>query len=200
MLIFWGMAAATYFFSPQFIFFEPTEIPYTPLDKIIPSWSWTIVIYFSLYVQVSVMFFVVDEASVLWRFFIAYMIAGAILTVFYLFLPTTHNFPPPVDRPVYFFDEIVLWLRNFDIAANQLPSGHATYSMIGPFFLLALGRKRWGQLFFLWGFAICVSTLMVKQHNIIDVLVGILFAFILGYWWLGSKAFKSLKRLGPKPL
>ncbi len=194
-VIFWLIAGVTYFISPHLIFLEPTEMPYTTIDKMIPFWPFAILIYGSLYFEIFFMFLVIRERKILWYFFSTYMIAGAILTAFYIFLPTIHKIPSPVGESANFLEYLVVLLRNIDISANQLPSGHAFYSMTGAFFLLELGNKKLGWFFFFWGFAICLSALLVKQHSIVDVGVGILFASVLGNR-RGNKAFWSMKRFG----
>ncbi len=183
VLIFWSLAAATYFVIPRLVFFHPVLTPFYPVDQAIPFLSWTIVIYFSLYAQVSLMFLLSGSRKVLHRLLVAYVIAVGLSGCFYLLFPTTHNYPPPVRQCAHCFDSAVLWLRGVDVAANQLPSGHTLFSLLGPFLLLASRRYWSGTIFLVWGLSISASTLTVKQHNIADVVVGAILAALLGYFF-----------------
>jgi membrane-associated phospholipid phosphatase len=199
-LLFWLLAGATYFIIPYLAFFKPSVMPYMTLDEIIPFWPWTALIYFTLYLQVFVVFFSAPYERILKKLFWAYMAAMGILSGFYLLLPSTHNFPashlsPPLDC----FDDLVVWLRRIDFVTNQFPSGHVIYSLSGPIFYLAIGRYKTGLPLLIWGIIISVSALTVKQHNAVDALAALPIAILIGLIF-GRIAFKSLKRFGPKPL
>lgn len=181
IITFWIMAAVTYFIVPKIILYKPDVMPFVKLDHAIPFWSWTVLIYLTLYAEVSLIFLTVKNRVILSHLFWAYMISGLILGIFYFLIPTTHNYPPSVSRCRDYLDEVAVWLRRTDIAANQFPSGHVLFSMLGPFFLLAAGRYRKGTIFLLWGVLISLSTLTVKQHNVVDVVAGVFFAFAFGY-------------------
>ncbi|MDO8466939.1 MAG: phosphatase PAP2 family protein [bacterium] len=181
LIIFWIMAGATYAIIPKILILEPDVTPFYHLDQAIPFVSWTVVIYLTLYLQVTLIFLTVRNRLVLRNLFWAYMLGGLLLSLFYFFLPTTHNYPTPVVHCLNYFDGAVLWLRATDVAANQFPSGHAFFSLLGPFLLMSAGRYRKGVLFMLWGALITISTLTVKQHNLVDVVAGGLFAMAFGY-------------------
>lgn len=181
LIVFWVMAGTTYIFIPRVLLFQAETTPFHQLDRIIPFLSWTIVIYLTLYPQVILIFFSTRNRLVLRNLFWAYMIGGLLLSFFYFFLPTTHNYPPPVTHCRSWFDGWALWLRATDVAANQFPSGHAFFSLLGPFLLLSAGRYRKAIPFLIWGVLISASTLTVKQHNLIDMVAGGLFAWAFGY-------------------
>lgn len=181
VVIFWIMAAATYILIPKILLYDADTTPFYHIDHAIPLVSWTIAIYLSLYVEVVLIFFCVRNRLVLRNLFWAYMIGGLLLGLFYFLMPTTHNYPPPVSECRNCFDRAVVWLRATDIAANQFPSGHAFFSLLGPFLMLSAGRYRRGIFFIVWGSLIAISTLTVKQHNFVDMVAGGLFAMAFGY-------------------
>jgi len=69
-----------------------------------------------------------------------------------------------------------------DGAQNTFPSGHVTFSWL---ILLAaaeaLTNKSMRLIYFLWAMAVTVSTLVLKQHYIVDVFSGILLAYGVFY-------------------
>lgn len=181
LIVFWLMASMTYIIIPKILIFEADTTPFHHLDQAIPFLSWTIAIYLTLYLQVTLVFFTVRNRGVLRKLFWAYMLGGLLLSFFYFFLPTTHNYPSPVAECRNCFDRGVLWLRATDIAANQFPSGHAFFSLLGPFLLISAGRYWKGTFFMIWAVLITASTLTVKQHNIVDMAAGGFFAMAFGY-------------------
>lgn len=180
-LIFWLIAGVTYFLIPKIIFFQPDTVPFLGLDRKIPFVCWSVLIYLSLYFEVTIIFFLSRNNEVLKRLFWAYVVAGALLSLFYLFLPTTHNYPDPVADRTDTLATLVLFVRQADVRANQFPSGHALFSILGPALFLATGRYWRGSIFLFWGVLISVSALTVKQHNFYDVAAGAILALFLGY-------------------
>lgn len=180
--IYWLFAGAIYFIAPKLAVGEFTPVFYTAIDELIPFWSWSIIIYLPLYIlHLPLNFAAANSWFVLSKLFYTYVITALILGGFFVFFPTTIGFPPAVEQPRDFFDQLWLWFRNdFDVPANMFPSAHVTYSLVGPIFLLAIGRRLAGSLLLVLGLAITISTLTLKQHNLWDVLAGIALAAILG--------------------
>ena len=181
LAIFWAIQALTYFLIPLKFAFEPTLVSYTRVDQAIPFVLWTIVIYVTFYLQISLMFLLAESRKALREIFILYFWGGCLLSAFYFLMPTVHHYPNPVPECCGVLEWIFLKIRYLDVAANQFPSGHTLFSLIGPFYMLASGRKTKGWLFLIWGLAITASTLTVKQHNAYDAVAGISFAAALGY-------------------
>ncbi len=197
-IVFWLMAGATYFFIPRIIFFQPETVPFVGLDHKIPFVCWSVLIYLSLYFQVTIVFFLSRNSQVLKRLFWAYMTGGALLGLFYLLVPTIHNYPNPVADRADFPALLVLWLRHADVPANQFPSGHAMFSILGPAVLLSSGRYWRGGTFMLWGALISVSALTVKQHNFYDVAAGAAIAMAIGYLF-GESCPRPIKKITSRP-
>ncbi|TSC83135.1 MAG: hypothetical protein G01um101419_217 [Parcubacteria group bacterium Gr01-1014_19] len=181
LVAFWVIQALTYFLIPMKFAFEPTLVSYTRIDQAIPFVLWTIVVYATFYAQVSLMFLLAESRKALREIFAVYFWGGCLLSAFYFLMPTVHDYPVPVQGCCGVLEWIFLKIRHIDVAANQFPSGHTLLSLIGPFYMLASGRKMKGWLFLIWGLAITASTLTVKQHNAYDAVAGISFAWVFGY-------------------
>ncbi len=76
----------------------------------------------------------------------------------------------------------------FDADANGFPSGHVYQSIICTFFMFQLAAWPITWLLLILGFLVAISTVFTKQHYIIDVFGGILWAIlsIIGGMYLGG--------------
>jgi len=115
--------------------------------------------------------------------FWACLLAAVILNISYVTFP---SFYPRIGFEVNTLSEaLVEWTRQIDAANNTFPSGHVAYA-----WLLCLGM--WNSLvaqkngfvrrvYLLWAIGISLSTLVLKQHYIVDVISGILLAYACFY-------------------
>ena len=117
--------------------------------------------------------------------FIVVMLASYVVYIF---------FPTYVIRPVIAGDDwlsrIVANLYANDRVNNAFPSGH-TYNSV----LIALFWSRWypRQWWLWWSITVVVllSTLFTRQHNLLDLAGGIVFAWLgyrFGLWWVTRRA------------
>jgi membrane-associated phospholipid phosphatase len=153
-----------------------------PLDKLIPLIPVFVVPYLlalPLWI-LSVIFFNYTQAkSVALRFSLGFIIAALLSAVIYIIVPTFVSLRPEIVGN----DLLSVLLRNLyanDLAYNAAPSGHTFFTVL---WFLVVYRLKPG-LWWLWGIisaTIIVSTLFTRQHNLLDVVAGIIFAFICDY-------------------
>ena len=107
-----------------------------------------------------------------------YIIATIILSIFYIFLPSFYPRQLITDSSVSSY--MVELTRLIDNANNTFPSGHVTFSWLLALFLMKSDcAKRWkwlGPTYLIWATLIAISTLVLKQHYIVDVISGIILA------------------------
>jgi membrane-associated phospholipid phosphatase len=156
----------------------------TSYDIAIPFMPEFIWIYHSILPAVALsMILLVRTREVFLNTFWAAIITTVILNISYVLLP---SFYPRMDFEINTISEAVLaWTRQIDASNNTFPSGHVSFA-----WLLCMGV--WNSLlsrqfayikwvYFLWAIAISLSTLVLKQHYIIDVLSGIILASLCFY-------------------
>lgn len=140
----------------------------TPLDTAIPFLPWTYHLYWSFFLLLLVAAWQLrpDEyarslRAVLW----------VVLVCFSGFVLFTAHYPrPDVDTIVSpFWREEFRWMWGHDKPGNTFPSLHVAITVLGT---RILWRRRRSLLWILWATIICLSTLTVKQHFIVDVLGG----------------------------
>ena len=156
----------------------------TPYDMAIPFMPEFVWIYHSLLPGIVLtMMLLVKSKELFFNTFWACLVAAMILNISYVAFP---SFYPRIDFEVTGLSEaLVEWTRQIDGANNTFPSGHVTFA-----WLLFLGAAKsmaakrlpaLRRLYLLWAIGICLSTLVLKQHYIVDVISGISLACLSFY-------------------
>ena len=173
----------------------------TGVDRSIPFVPEFLVIYFGCYVFWAVNYILIarqDRRSV-YQFFTGDFISRCVCLVSFLAFPTTNTRPLITGSGLW--NQAALWLYSIDAADNLFPSIHC---------LGIRGRKeipRWYQsVSMVIAILVFASTLLTKQHVIVDVAGGILlaeFCFFIGrktdlyriYERFGSRIEQKIRRL-----
>lgn len=164
------------------------HVMHTALDDLIPFCSAFIIPYmlWFLYVVLSVVYFMYKDKAAcvkLCSMLIAGMsIALLICTVF----PNGTDLRPAVLDRGNFFDWVVAILYKTDTSTNVFPSIHVLNSLLVHTAIVrsaSLGeRKGICALSLLLSVSICLSTLFLKQHSVLDVAGAIVLAAVLVAW------------------
>ena len=180
----------------------------TGVDRSIPFVPEFLMIYFGCYVFWAVNYILIarqDRRSV-YQFFTGDFISRCVCLVSFLAFPTTNTRPLITGSGLW--NQAALWLYSIDAADNLFPSIHCLVSWFC--YLGIRGRKeipRWYQsVSMVIAILVFASTLLTKQHVIVDVAGGILlaeFCFFIGrktdlyriYERFGSKIEQKIRRL-----
>lgn len=180
----------------------------TGVDRSIPFVPEFLVIYFGCYVFWAVNYILIarqDRRSV-YQFFTGDFISRCVCLVSFLTFPTTNTRPLITGSGLW--NQAALWLYSIDAADNLFPSIHCLVSWFC--YLGIRGRKeipRWYQsVSMVIAILVFASTLLTKQHVIVDVAGGILlaeFCFFIGrktdlyriYERFGSRIEQKIRRL-----
>ena len=180
----------------------------TGVDRSIPFVPEFLMIYFGCYVFWAVNYILIarqDRRSV-YQFFTGDFISRCVCLVSFLAFPTTNTRPLITGSGLW--NQAALWLYSIDAADNLFPSIHCLVSWFC--YLGIRGRKeipRWYQsVSMVIALLVFASTLLTKQHVIVDVAGGVLlaeFCFFIGrktdlyriYERLGSRIEQKIRRL-----
>lgn len=159
----------------------------TPLDDLVPFYTPAILGYALVYVMpVAVLWLEVTDAG-LRRMRRAMLLAYALAAPFFLAMPV-RDADPPLD-PGTWSEHLLEWNRLADTTKNAFPSMH-----VGAATLLTLiGWRRspaWGMVLTAGTAVIVVSTLLVKQHFLVDLPAGALVG------WLAFRRVYGASRSG----
>lgn len=186
-LFLFGILNFTFYFLIQAFISHNSYDLLTSFDlqiPLLPSFIW---IYSSLIpVFIVTMLCLLKPKKVFLSALSSFFIASIILSSCYVLMPT--HYP----RDLWQVDDntisgqLLEITRTIDSPGNCLPSGHNTFAWLLVLFVCASNCvKQHGWLkpaFFIWGVLISVSTLVLKQHYIADVVSGVALALLCYYF------------------
>lgn len=146
-----------------------------PVDDLIPLVPFFIIPYIGYF------FIVIASVILLWNtplidgFLKSYIVSYIIAAIFW------YLFPNGVARPVITktdpFSRLTKFIYSHDDDTNGFPSAHVFASLICSYFL-TMAFPANGVLIWSSGLLIIISTLLVKQHYILDILGGVIVFFL----------------------
>jgi membrane-associated phospholipid phosphatase len=144
---------------------------FLPWERFVPFVDWMILPYMSIDLLFAAAFFLCRDREHLHRLGARIVFAILVSTICFLLVPLRFGFERPETTGLYgmLFDVLAL-----DLPYNQFPSLHISLALI----VWQVYRQRlggaWRRLGALWFLAIGLSTVLVYQHHLIDVLGGLL--------------------------
>lgn len=145
----------------------------TWFDEYIP-----LVPYFVIPYLAYIPYVILTLIAMLWSahaaaFYTCFAIASWSAAVFWYFFPA--GILRKRDIGPDFFSRMIVWIYENDHENNTIPSSHVFHSIICSYFL-TLSFPEYSLLFAIVGGLISVSTVLVKQHHVADILGGIVWA------------------------
>ena len=163
-----------YFWLLRHPVFPVTVIPVISLDRWIAFQPWSIALYASLWVYISLVPMLLQP----WRELLPYLSAATLLSlagfVIFFFWPTAAP-RPEIDWARY---PSVAFLKSVDAAGNACPSLHVAFSVVSGLWLERWLRRAHAPatpriISAFWCLAIIYSTLATKQHVALDAAAGV---------------------------
>lgn len=148
------------------------------LDSLIPFVPLFVIPYCSYYFYPTLFPFIVRSRTMLYQAAFTLIILQIAATTTFLAIPSH------IERPLINGDslihDMVRVIYKMDSGYNLLPSLHVAHSTI--FTIISFVTGTWFRYLILGStILICCSTVLIKQHFIIDVPFGLLYAFISYY-------------------
>jgi len=153
------------------------NVMHCALDDVIPFCEWFLIPYlfwFVYLVGIHAYTFFTDRAAfqrLMWFIILSYSIG----LVFFYFYPTVQFLRPSVFPRDNILTRMVAAFYNHDTNTNVCPSLHVVGSMAVWYAAREtklFSHRGWRIFFHAATFLICISTVFLKQHSAIDVLVG----------------------------
>jgi membrane-associated phospholipid phosphatase len=160
-----------------------------PIDKYIPLYPPSLIPYLIgsfLFVAFPIWASLYSEKYQFEAFVISFLTATIISYIIYLTLPT-FVIRPDVHSQDYFSKAVSLLYQN-DYPHNSSPSGHTFYTLVS-FLYIKLWKPKVQGIALTIALMIITSTLLTKQHYVLDVISGLILGFIA--YWTGHYAQKK---------
>ncbi len=154
---------------------------YLPWELQLPFIPEMIWVYFSMYILFVLPPFFLDTSQMVAlgrRLFWGTAIAG----ITYLLLPSKLGFPRQLpEDPLH--AQVFAQLFTVDQPHNMVPSLHIVFTTLLTLSFASASRASGGKAFW-WGWMLLISasTVLVRQHHLLDVLAGLIAAALLVRW------------------
>jgi membrane-associated phospholipid phosphatase len=158
-------------------------VPSTWIDRAIPLLPATAYGYVSLYpLLLGNLVYLVPRPQALLPLLRAFILANVLSGIWFVCYRTTAERPPLPQEPGA---GLLGLLWSIDPPYNALPSLHTLYSV-----LIGVAHMRWRSpyrwMIAAWAAVVIASTLTTKQHQLVDVIAGIIFAGLIARWLLAN--------------
>jgi hypothetical protein len=184
------LACAVMYFIPQhWRLGVPVQLPLTALDRAVPFWPASGVVYFAAFGFLVATFLALRGREQATRFLYASLLAQAVAMLCFLCWPVRYPrelYPLPADSGAI-GAALVHFVRHMDAPLNCLPSLHVCTATICA---LAWRGRRWSGVALLAAGVSAASTLTFKQHYVVDAVCGA--ALGIAAWWI-CFAWKGLR-------
>lgn len=162
---------------------EPRHIIWCPLDDLIPFCEYFIVPYATWFVELAVIpLLLLQYDRKQYYYLCAVMFTGMTLCLgLYLIFPNGLDLRVEITRQNIFAD-LVRLIQAVDTPTNVCPSIHVASAMAMDLALCrsVLGQRRWVRMLANSVFVlICLSTVFLKQHSVIDIFWGVAVTAVL---------------------
>jgi membrane-associated phospholipid phosphatase len=198
LLVFWPVFSLLFWLAERGIT-DKYYIMYTALDDLIPFCEYFLIPYLFWFVYLAGMvvytlLFDVECFVKLMKFII--ITYSAALVIYFLF-PTAQELRPAAFERNNFFTGLISGYYDFDTNTNVCPSLHVTGSLAAMFAAWNsrhFYKMKWKIVFSVTALLICMSTVFLKQHSILDVFAALIIcvvAYPLVYRRTGNKQPKG---------
>ena len=199
LLLFWPVYLTLFLLTEKYV--TPSYNVYCGLDDLIPFCEFFVipyVLWYALLAFVSVYTLLFDVPSFK-KFYVFLSVASIITFAIYILFPNMQNLRPTEFPRDNFLVDAMKNLYEIDTNTNVCPSIHVVFS-IGMLFALwnskHFGSAAWRTVWIIVTVLICIATVFLKQHSVIDILFGVLLsAAIFPFVFLDSRGKnKKLKK------
>ena len=157
----------------------PVHVPQLALDRalpLVPGWS---LVYWSLFLAAVLPVFVVHQQEHVHRTILAFIATWLAAFACFLAYPTVSARPAQASGDG-FGDWGLRLILSTDVQYNCLPSLHVAQCFLAAF-TCGIVHRGVGAVAAVWASLVAVSTLLTKQHYVLDVAGGVLLAAV-AYW------------------
>mgnify|MGYP001623315771 FL=1 len=201
-----------FIYLPWFCYLEKTvtrnfHVMLASLDDLIPFNEYFIVPYllWFLYVGAAIFYFLITSKEDYYKLCIFLFSGMTISLIICTFFRNGTDLRPVIDPDKNIFTALVAYIYRTDTCTNVFPSIHV-YNSIGVHIAVARSERLRGHRLIRLGsgllmISICMATVFLKQHSVIDLIGAVILAYVIygivyGYSWSAQDKKVTQKALG----
>lgn len=178
LLLFWPVFGLLFMFVERFYQVEYYHPVYCSLDDMIPFCEWFLIPYLFWFVyligmHIYTLLYDVDTFRRMMKYII--ITCSAAILIYFIF-PTCQELRPITFERDNILTRFIAGFYQFDTNTNVCPSIHVIGSlavMEAAVWSKKINSKGWKATFVIIAMLICVSTVFMKQHSVIDLLAAL---------------------------
>lgn len=143
----------------------------TYLDSLFPVVPLMTLVYISSFIVVILPYFLIKDKEKFKH--LAWCYLGVMLIAYLIFIILPIKALRPEINGGGLFYNILLMVYSLDFPYNNFPSLHVGLSFLSSLIIFCENKKA-GSYLLVWAGLIALSTLLIKQHTILDVLGGLI--------------------------
>ena len=174
---------------------RPTFVPLTDLDASIPFIPAFVFAYISIYYICVVPAFLFRSQWILRRSIAAFTTMSVVSFTIFLAVPVEMVLRPPLAGGDDFPTWLLAMIYAVDEPFNCCPSLHVGLALMGAFTISCVDDT-FGKIAWVDALLVCLATLFIKQHYLIDIVVGFVVAYGSFWYWIGRhrSALKGVEK------
>ena len=201
-----------FIYLPWFCYLEKTvtrnfHVMHASLDDLIPFNEYFIVPYllWFLYVGAAIFYFLITSKEDYYKLCIFLVSGLTVRLIICNFFRNGSDLRPVIDPDKNIFTALVAYIYRTDTCTNVFPSIHV-YNSIGVHIAVARSERLRGHRLIRLGsgllmISICMATVFLKQHSVIDLFGAVILAYVIygivyGYSWSAQDKKVTQKALG----
>ena len=201
-----------FIYLPWFCYLEKTvtrnfHVMHASLDDLIPFNEYFIVPYllWFLYVGAAIFYFLITSKEDYYKLCIFLFSGMTISLIICTFFRNGTDLRPVINPDKNIFTALVAYIYRTDTCTNVFPSIHV-YNSIGVHIAVARSERLRGHRLIRLGsgllmISICMATVFLKQHSVIDLIGAVILAYVIygivyGYSWSAQDKKVTQKALG----
>lgn len=178
LLLFWPVFGLFFTFVERFYNVDSYYSMHCGLDDIIPFCEWFLIPYLFWFVYLigTLVYTFFYDVYAFRRMMFFIILTYSVTMLIYLVFPTCQNLRPTEFERDNILTRFIAWFYKFDTNTNVCPSIHVLGSvaaMFGLFDCRRLQKAGLKLLFAVLCVLICISTVFMKQHSVLDVLAAL---------------------------
>ena len=189
----WIVYFILFFITETFIPESACHVIHSPLDDKIPFLEGFVIpyVFWYLLIVITLVYFALYNTDSFRKFQIFIIITQALAMLCYIFYPSVQYLRPETYPRDNFLTDLVALIQTLDTPTGVCPSLHVAYS----FAIFSAWAKEkgvsilWKAFVFVAVVLICLSTMFIKQHSVVDFYAALPVVLIAefavyGKWWI----------------